>query len=127
MTAQIGKGEQIRLWLNPQTIDKVGEKTFTTRSVSQGLEFESTQTLPISDVKAVWSNVIVHDGDTLVLGGMVTDDELEVVEKLPWLSDLPLIGRLFKGTGKSSAQKSLLIFVTPTIIDTTGAKFFETD
>jgi len=127
VTAQIGKGEQIRLWVNPQVIDKVGEKKFTSRSFTQGVEVESTQTVPTTDVKAVWSNVIVHDGDTLVLGGMVTDEELERIEKLPWLADLPLVGRLFKGTGKTSQQRSLLIFVTPTIIDTTGAKFFEAE
>jgi len=125
VTAQIGKGDQIRLWLNPQVIDRVGEKTFTTTTTVQDVTYESSQTLPVTDVKAVWSNVIVHDGDTLVLGGMVEDQELEVTEKLPWISDWPVIGRLFRGEGKSSSQRSLLIFVTPTIIDTTGAKFFE--
>jgi general secretion pathway protein D len=68
--------------------------------------------------------VIVHDGDTLVLGGMVTDEGRYITEKLPFLADLPVIGRLFRGEGKSITQRSLLIFVTPTIIDTTGAKFF---
>jgi type II secretory pathway component GspD/PulD (secretin)/tetratricopeptide (TPR) repeat protein len=125
VTAQIGKGDQIRLWLNPQVIDKAGEKTFITRTVVQDAEFQSSQTLPITDVKAVWSNVIVHDGDTVVLGGMVEDAETEITEKLPWISDWPVIGRLFRGEGKSTRQRSLLIFVTPTIIDTTGAKFFE--
>jgi general secretion pathway protein D len=124
VTAQIGKGEQIRLWLNPQIIDKVGEKEFESTTTIGDVSTTSTQTFPTTDVKAVWSNVIVHDGDTLVLGGMVEDAEIEVTEKLPYLSDIPVIGRLFRGDGKSSRQRNLLIFVTPTIIDTTGAKFF---
>ncbi|MCK5557933.1 MAG: hypothetical protein KAJ01_06120, partial [Candidatus Hydrogenedentes bacterium] len=126
-TAQIGKGDQIRLWVNPQVIDRVGERTFTTTTTMEGQQFESSMTLHVTDVKAVWSNVIVHDGDTLVLGGMVTDEERQIKEKLPFLADLPFIGRLFRGEGTSSRQRNLLIFVTPTIIDTTGAKFFSQD
>ena len=44
---------------------------------------------------------------------------------MPYLADIPLIGFFFRGKSKSATQSSLLIFVTPTIIDTTGAKFFE--
>jgi len=128
-TAQIGKGDQIRLWLNPQVIDRIGEKKFISTTTlpqegGQPVTTTSTTTLPTTDVKAVWSNVIVHDGDTVVLGGMVEDVQREITEKLPLLADIPILGRLFRGEGRSVRQRNLLIFVTPTIIDTTGAKFF---
>jgi len=66
----------------------------------------------------------VHDGDTLVLGGLVQDKTIHNNQKMPYLADIPLIGFFFRGKSKEVSQSSLLIFVTPDIIDTTGARFF---
>jgi len=81
--------------------------------------------LPNTSTQAVWTNVIVHDGDTLVLGGLVSDSTVKGLHKMPYLADIPVIGFFFRGKSRSVRQSSLLIFVTPTIIDTTGARFFE--
>jgi len=125
VTPQISGGDQVRLWLNPQVTTRGTEKTFTQRSVIEGSEYTSEITLPNTSTQAVWTNVIVHDGDTLVLGGLVTDQTIKDRHKMPYLADIPLLGFFFRGKSKSASQSSLLIFVTPTIIDTTGAKFFE--
>ena len=47
------------------------------------------------------------------------------VGKLPYISNIPIIGFLFRGNSRTVSQSSLLIFVTPDIIDTTGARFFD--
>jgi len=113
------------LWLNPQVTTRGIEKTFQQKSVINGTEITTDITLPNTSTQAVWTNVIVHDGDTLVLGGLVSDQTVKAKHKMPYLADIPVLGFFFRGKSKNASQSSLLIFVTPTIIDTTGARFFE--
>ena len=74
--------DQVRLWLNPEVRTRTGEKTFTQKSIVQDTEVESEIILPTTSWQAVWTNVIVHDGDTLVLGGLVQDKTLKSEEKI---------------------------------------------
>ncbi|MCH7910085.1 MAG: hypothetical protein IIB38_10760, partial [Candidatus Hydrogenedentes bacterium] len=125
VTPQIS-GNQIRLWLNPQVTSIKNRKSFTVRSGFGGTsEQETTITLPTIVTQAVWTNVIVHDGDTVVLGGTVRDSTLKQEDRFPFLADIPVVGFLFRGKSREVQQTSLLIFVTPDIIDTTGARYFE--
>jgi len=125
VTPQISGSDQVRLWLNPQVTAKGSDKTFVQRSIVNGTELNDQITLPNMTTQAVWTNVIVHDGDTLVLGGLVADRTIKGKQKMPYLGDIPILGFFFRGKSKSVSQSSLLIFVTPTIIDTTGSRFFE--
>ena len=125
VTPQISGGDQVRLWLNPQVTSRGTNTTFTQKSIIAGDSIETTVTLPGSKTQAVWTNVIVHDGDTLVLGGLVTDTTIKGTKKMPYVADLPVIGFLFRGKERTVQQTSLLIFVTPDIVDTTGARFFQ--
>ncbi len=125
VTPQIRDNDQVRLWLNPEVRTRTGQKTFTQTSIVEGAEQESEIILPSTSWQAVWTNVIVHDGDTLVLGGLVEDNSIKSEQKLPYISDIPVIGFFFRGKAREVRQSSLLIFVTPTIIDTTGARFFD--
>jgi len=72
----------------------------------------------------VWTNVLVHDGDTLVLGGFVRDVTSEGRRRTPYLADIPVLGFFFRGKSRTVAQTSMLIFVTVDIIDPTGARYF---
>lgn len=63
------------------------------------------------------TTVIVDNGQTAVIGGLTTEDEVETEIGIPILKDLPIIGRLFKYTNKRMESRDLIIFVTPTIID----------
>lgn len=125
VTPQISGSDQVRLWLNPQVTSRGIEKTFTQRQIVDGTEVVDTFTMPNMSTQAVWTNVIVHDGDTLVLGGLVKDQTVKGRQKMPYLADIPVVGFFFRGKTHEVRQSSLLIFVTPTIIDTTGARFFE--
>ena len=124
VTPQIRDNDQVRLWLNPEVRARIGEKKFEQKNVVGTTETKTEIILPTTSWQAAWTNVIVHDGDTLVLGGLVQDKTIHSNQKMPYLADIPLIGFFFRGKSKEVQQSSLLIFVTPDIIDTTGARFF---
>lgn len=75
-------------------------------------------TTPVSINKdSVQTNVVVDDGQTVVLGGVFKNTIGNNVTKVPFLGDLPYINRLFKRTEKSDTKQELLIFVTPKLIN----------
>jgi tetratricopeptide (TPR) repeat protein len=122
VTPQISGEDQVRLWLNPQVTARIGEKTFE-GSLTNGentINFDSVT--PIISVQSVWTNVIVRSGDTLVLGGLITDRSQKDDRRIPYLGDIPVLGFFFRGKNHDTQQRSLLIFVTTNIIDATGAK-----
>ena len=62
------------------------------------------------------TKMVLNDGETAVLGGLLTDKETKIEEKVPFLGDLPLLGWLFKGAEVRKEKRNLLVFITPTII-----------
>ena len=84
------------------------------------------QTQPIIASRSVSSYMRVKDGDTIVLGGLITQNKQESERKTPILSDLPLIGRLFTSKETNFTDSELLIFLTPEILrDETTEKYRE--
>ncbi|MEO8498995.1 MAG: type II and III secretion system protein [Planctomycetota bacterium] len=71
---------------------------------------------PIKDIIKASTTVSVPNGQTVVLGGMITTLDDVVERKVPWLGDLPLIGRAFRYDSKSSRRTELLIFLTPRVV-----------
>lgn len=65
----------------------------------------------------IQTNVLVGDGETVVLGGIFDDIKRNNYEKVPFLAELPLVGYLFKNQVKTTNQTELLIFVTPRIVN----------
>ncbi|MBN1885784.1 MAG: AMIN domain-containing protein [Candidatus Krumholzibacteriota bacterium] len=63
------------------------------------------------------TRVIVSDGDTAVIGGLIKKTETEVVRGVPVLKDIPFLGRLFSSTSQASKKQELVIFVTPNIVE----------
>jgi general secretion pathway protein D len=76
--------------------------------------------LPIFRLRQVVTSAIVWDGQTIVLGGLLLDETTKFKDKVPMLGDLPFIGRLFRSESTAGKKTSLVIFVTPTIIDPAG-------
>jgi general secretion pathway protein D len=68
----------------------------------------------------VTTSAIVWDGQTVVLGGLITENVVKIKDKIPVLGDLPILGRAFRSESSASTKKNLMIFVTPTIIDPAG-------
>lgn len=71
---------------------------------------------PGIDTRSVDTSVIVKDGETIVIGGLIHDYKTEGEFKIPLLGDLPLLGWLFKKKTSTRERRELLIFVTPKIL-----------
>ena len=72
--------------------------------------------IPSIDTREVQTQVLVNNGDTIVLGGIYEQVTRDEVDKIPVLGDLPLLGFLFRHTLESDQKAELLIFVTPKIL-----------
>lgn len=73
--------------------------------------------VPAINTNQVQAKVLVGDGETVVLGGVFQNDQNKVTEKVPFLGDLPVMGRLFRKDEVTNSKQELLIFITPRIID----------
>ncbi len=76
---------------------------------------------PIFSVREVSTRVTIWDGATVVMGGLTREEVREVDDKVPFLGDIPLFGRLFKSKGESSQKRNLLIFVTANMVSPGGS------
>ena len=83
--------------------------------------------LPDFTVRQVITTVNVWDGQTVVLGGLITSQVTTEKDKVPVIGDMPILGRLFQSQTKSSVKKNLMIFVTPTIVDPAGNRVHSDD
>lgn len=72
--------------------------------------------VPTIDTRQIETNVLVDNGETIVLGGIYEESKTKDVQRVPFLGEIPLVGALFRNTGKSSERKELLIFITPKIV-----------
>lgn len=72
---------------------------------------------PSINTNELQTNVLVRDGETVVLGGIFDDLKAKNSSKVPFLGDLPVVGNLFKNNSSTSSQAELLIFVTPRIVN----------
>jgi type IV pilus assembly protein PilQ len=87
--------------------DTVGEIYQTSRGGS----------VPSIDTREMQTQVLVANGDTVVLGGIFQDENASKEEKVPWLGDVPGLGALFRRRANESKKRELLIFVTPSIVE----------
>lgn len=72
--------------------------------------------IPSIDTNSISTNVLVDNGETIVLGGVYRTEAVESVAKTPFFGDLPIIGRFFRNSTKSDRKQELLIFITPKIV-----------
>jgi general secretion pathway protein D len=75
---------------------------------------------PLFAKRTVSTSVVCWDGQTVVLGGLISEDEKKIDDRVPILGDLPLVGRLFQSKAVNNNKRNLMIFVTPTIVDPAG-------
>ncbi len=116
---------------NPfQTVERqeVGIKLKVTPQINEGTAVQLTIEQEVSSVSGATSvdisinkreiktTVIVDDGGTIVLGGLIDEDVQESVSKVPILGDIPILGHLFKTTTTSKRKRNLMVFLRPTII-----------
>jgi len=105
-------GYTIDLLLTPEVADFVDWLTYGTPPYNQ--------IQPVFSSRKVATSVVVWDGQTIVLGGLIREDLVKYEDKIPFLGDIPLIGRLFRSEGEYSQKKNLLIFVTARLVGPDG-------
>jgi type IV pilus assembly protein PilQ len=75
--------------------------------------------IPTIDTTELTTQVLVGNGETVVLGGVFKNEELVKVEKVPFLGDIPYLGNLFKSKANTQQKTETLIFITPRILSET--------
>jgi type IV pilus assembly protein PilQ len=90
--------------------------TVTKDSVGQFVPSATGGFVPSIDTRNITTQVLVRDGQTVVLGGIMETERREGEKKVPGLGDVPLIGNLFKSKNRINNRDELLIFVTPKIL-----------
>ncbi len=73
--------------------------------------------IPIISTRRASTEVIVKNGQTVVLGGLMQESDVKTVQKVPILGSIPLIGELFKSTQTAKKKTELLVMLTPQIVD----------
>ncbi|OGR42994.1 MAG: hypothetical protein A2X35_04530 [Elusimicrobia bacterium GWA2_61_42] len=105
VTPTINSDGRISMKINPS----VSQPSATITPVAGGA--------PGIDTRSADTNVIIRNGETIVIGGLIHDTQSEAVFKVPILGDIPILGYLFKKKSMSRTRMELLIFVTPRIIE----------
>lgn len=111
-TPTINEDGNITLVLFPEVSEKTSDFNLT---VTQGTT-SVPYTVPVIDKRTASTKVVVKDGQTLIIGGLIKDKTTKGVSKVPLLGDIPYLGYLFKSKKDTQDKTELLIFVSPKII-----------
>ena len=87
----------------------------------QGNTVVAGQQTPIINTQKITTTVTVPSGQTIVLGGLTSDDKADDKSGLPYLSRLPVVGALFGNTSKSKIRKELIVMIQPIIVDSNAS------
>jgi general secretion pathway protein D len=97
---------------------------FTNGSFTNTTSFEQPNHIlqPIFRTNKVNTSVSVWDGNTVVLGGVITESRQDIKDKVPLLGDIPLVGHAFQSTAAKVEKKAVLFFVSVKVIDPAGVR-----
>jgi type IV pilus assembly protein PilQ len=116
VTATAFKKAVLSLKVTPQMMSH--HKILLNLEVSQDKRSnQEVQGVPAIDARHIMTQALIDDGQTIVLGGIYELTKIHRIQKLPFFSDLPLIGVLFKHKETVHNRREMLIFVTPKIVD----------
>ena len=101
---QIGENGTIRMAIFQESSSVIAQATGTTNAG------------PTTTKRSIESNVVVDEGQILVLGGLIEDRYIDDTSKVPLLGDLPYIGALFRSQSRSKTRTNLMIFLRPTVM-----------
>lgn len=105
VTPTIHKDDYITMKIKP-------EVSSVTRFVTTG----NNNKIPVVETSEAETTVLVKDGVTIVIGGLMKDEKIDTINKIPLFGDLPLIGFVFRNRDKLTRKTELVIFLTPKII-----------
>jgi len=108
----------LKLEVKPKITDE-GKISMEIKATNDTPDYATGQTLqgnPPIRKNEVESTVVIQDGDTVVIGGILKSQEDKTVSGLPWLQKIPILGWLFKTDNDSRQKRQLIIFITPKIL-----------
>ena len=118
VTPHINDANEILVDLKPEVSARSGATTFSTSTTA------SFTSIPNFAVTNAQTQVLIKNGETIAIGGLVSDSHEVTEEKIPILGDVPLLGKLFKSKrqtlGTTNQKEETLFFVTVTIVDPEG-------
>lgn len=103
VTPQINEGGTVTMEIRQETSSVAGQ-------------IIDSSTDLITNKREITTTALVDDGDILVIGGLIDNNEQRSAEKVPILGDIPLAGNLFRSTSRSRERRNLMVFLRPTII-----------
>ena len=113
VTPRVNSGGMIIMDIE-QSVDDVNNDP-----LSAGSNIDS----PTITQRSLNSTVAIHSGETVVLGGLISEDYEESRSGIPWLMDIPYLGAAFSSTKKSKIKNELIVLITPQVVeDTLDAK-----
>ena len=121
VTPSVSADGWITLEISPVITRKLSQIGFPETDAGGNVSFSGNVGPPIIDVKQTSAVVRVRSGQTAVIGGLIQQTDNEIVNKVPLLGDLPLVGAAFRDTTTVHDRNELVIMITPT------AEFIETD
>jgi len=137
------EGQMINLMLNPQVVSEPVWKNYGTKlpknvhraataaeiALNPALAIQGVYDVAYTDlpmeqpffhVRSVQTQLSIYNGSTVVMGGLITEDRKTIDDKVPFLGDIPYLGRLFRSHSEQSTKKNLLVFVTARLVDPAG-------
>ena len=109
----------IKLEVTPQVNAQGDVKLFLKQEVSSVAGPVSSRSSDlILNKREFETTLTVGDGQLLAIGGLLNDDERRTIERIPLLSDIPIIGELFKSRSRSRSKTNLMVFIRPTVLRT---------
>jgi general secretion pathway protein D len=114
----------VQLYVTP-TIGVDGYISIKVRpEVSAVTENYTTSTgnkIPIVETSETETTVLLEDGATLVIGGLMKDETIKTANKIPWIGNIPFFGFFFRNTVSETRKTELVIFLTCRVMDFSGA------
>jgi len=119
----------INLALTPEVSEFLGFLDYSPGNVTQTSSINGSNTTtsvpykiqqPLFSTRSLATSVVIWDGQTVVLGGLIKENIQKVDDKVPFLGDIPILGRLFRSKATTRSKQNLLIFVTARLIDPAG-------
>lgn len=124
VTPLVESNKKIHLCLEPCVTEFEGFVEYGGKNVvtsgTKTTPYSSGYIQPIFSTRKIKTEVSLSDGSTLVMGGLTREEVKETHDKIPFFSQIPLLGKLFTSKGQTSQKKNLLIFVTANLVDEYG-------
>ena len=110
----------VRLQMTPTILGNGGVETRISPEVSD-LDFadgvvSSGFTIPAFKTSKLSTDVVTHAGESIVMGGLLRRQEFRNLDKIPFLGDLPILGKLFRSTRYQKAETDVVFIMTPTVL-----------